>query len=85
MHGARTWTLVYSEGHTAMNEDTLNMSIRKFLKTVGVTSQRELENAVRAAVASGRIKGNEAFGMQMRLTCELLEKPFEVEGTLKLE
>ena len=41
-----------------MNEDTLNMSVRKFLKKVGVTSQREIEDAVRAAVSSGRLKGN---------------------------
>ena len=68
-----------------MNEETLNMSIRKFLKTVGVTSQRELEASVRNAIASGRIKGNETFGMQVQLTCELLDKPFVVEGELKLE
>ena len=41
-----------------MNEDALNTSIRKFLKEVGVTSQREIEKAVRDAVASGKIKGN---------------------------
>ena len=40
-----------------MNEDNFNMSIRKFLKTVGVTSQREIEQAVRAAVADGRLTG----------------------------
>lgn len=68
-----------------MNEETLNISIRKFLKTVGVTSQRELENAVRNAIASGRIKGNESFPVKAQLTCELFDKPFEVEGTLKLE
>lgn len=68
-----------------MNEETLNMSIRKFLKTVGVTSQRELENAVGGAIASGRIKGNEEFPMQVQLTCKLLDKPFVVDGTLKLE
>jgi hypothetical protein len=41
-----------------MNEDVLNTSIRKFLKIVGVTSQREIEKAVRAAVTSGKLKGN---------------------------
>ena len=39
-----------------MNEDALNTSVRKFLKTVGVTAQREIEKAVRDAVSSGRLK-----------------------------
>jgi hypothetical protein len=38
-----------------MNEDVLNASIRKFLKVVGVTSQREIEKAVREAAANGRL------------------------------
>ena len=42
-----------------MNEDTFNLQIRKFLKKVGVTSQREIEKAVRDAVASGTLSGNE--------------------------
>ena len=41
-----------------MNEDVFNNSIRKFLKTLGVSAQREIEKAVREAVAQGRIKGN---------------------------
>jgi len=41
-----------------MNEDALNTSVRKFLKTVGVTSQREIEKAVRDAASSGRLKGD---------------------------
>ena len=40
-----------------MNEDTFNMSVRKFLKKVGVTAQREIEQAVRAAAESGKLKG----------------------------
>ena len=43
-----------------MNEDALNTSVRKFLKQVGVTSQREIEKAVRDAVSAGRLKGDEA-------------------------
>ncbi len=42
-----------------MNEEALNMSLRKFLKVVGVTSQQEIEKAIRAALADGRLKGNE--------------------------
>jgi len=42
-----------------MNEDVLNVSVRKFLKKVGITSQREIEQAVRQAVSAGR--GSEAM------------------------
>jgi hypothetical protein len=41
-----------------MDEDRFNMSVRKFLKVVGVTSQREIEAAVREAVRSGRLRGD---------------------------
>ena len=51
-----------------MNDDTFNMSIRKFLKHVGVHSQRELEAAVTKAIEEGRLKGNESFPVKMRLT-----------------
>jgi ribosomal protein L1 len=51
-----------------MNDDTFNMSIRKFLKHVGVHSQRELEAAVTRALEEGRLKGNESFPVKMRLT-----------------
>ena len=52
-----------------MNEDIFNVSVRKFLKKVGITSQREIEKAVRAAVASGRLKGHEALPAKMTLAC----------------
>ncbi|HZZ93089.1 MAG TPA: DUF6494 family protein [Usitatibacter sp.] len=51
-----------------MNDDTFNMSVRKFLKHVGVHSQRELEAAVAKALEEGRLKGHESFPVKMRLT-----------------
>ena len=51
-----------------MNEDVFNTSLRKFLKQVGITSQREIEKAVREAIASGRIKGHEKLPAKMVLT-----------------
>ena len=42
-----------------MNEDVFNVSIRKFLKTLGVSAQREIEKAVRQALAEGKLTGNE--------------------------
>jgi hypothetical protein len=41
-----------------MNEDAFNLSLRKFLKTFGVTAQREIEQAVRDALASGKLTGS---------------------------
>jgi hypothetical protein len=51
-----------------MNEDVFNASLRKFLKKVGITSQREIEKAVREALAAGRIKGNEKLPAKIVLT-----------------
>jgi len=51
-----------------MNDDTFNMSVRKFLKHVGVHSQREIEAAVQKALEDGRLKGNASFPVKMRLT-----------------
>ena len=68
-----------------MNEDTLNVSVRKFLKKVGVTSQREIEQAVRAAVAAGRLKGNETLPAKATLTIEGLGLSAEIEGAIELE
>ena len=68
-----------------MNEDALNTSVRKFLKTVGVTSQREIEMAVREAVLSGRLKGNEALPAKAVVTVEGLGLAFEIDGAIELE
>jgi hypothetical protein len=68
-----------------MNEDVFNTTIRKFLKTVGVTSQREIELAVRAAVADGRLKGNEALPASMVLTVGKIGLNFKVDGMIELE
>lgn len=68
-----------------MNDDVLNMSVRKFLKKVGVTSQRELEEAVRAAVAEGRLKGNEVLPAKVALTVGKIDLAVEIEGTIELE
>jgi len=53
-----------------MNEENFNMTIRKFLKLVGVRSQTEIERAVAKAIADGELKGNEAFPVRMRLTID---------------
>jgi Family of unknown function (DUF6494) len=68
-----------------MNEEALNVSVRKFLKKVGITSQREIEQGTRAAVASGRLKGNEALPAKVLLTVEGLGLSVEIEGAVELE
>jgi hypothetical protein len=68
-----------------MNEDVLNTSVRRFLKTVGVTSQREIEKAVRAAVASGKLKGNEALPAKMTLTVGGIDLSHTIDDNIELE
>jgi hypothetical protein len=68
-----------------MNEEVLNVSVRKFLKKVGVTSQREIEQAVRAAVGSGRLKGHEALPAKVVLSIEGIGLGVEIEGAIELE
>lgn len=68
-----------------MNEDTLNGSVRKFLKNIGVTSQREIEKAVRAAVANGKLKGNESLPAKMTLTVGGINLTHTIDDTIELE
>ena len=68
-----------------MNEEVLNVSLRKFLKKVGITSQREIEQAIRTALADGRLKGNEALPAKMVLTLDGASLAVEIEGAIELE
>lgn len=67
-----------------MNDDVLNMSLRKFLKKVGVTSQREIENTVKAALESGRLKGSEKLKAQVRLTIPEAGLDTVIDGEIEL-
>ncbi|MGI8525980.1 MAG: DUF6494 family protein [Pseudolabrys sp.] len=67
-----------------MDEEALNTSLRKFLKEVGVTSQREIENSIRAAVADGKLKGTDPVPVQMVLTIGKTGLTHKVDGTIKL-
>ena len=68
-----------------MNEETLNSTLRKFLKKVGITSQREIEKAVREAVENGRLKGNESLLAKATIKVDGLNLTFDVEGDVELE
>jgi hypothetical protein len=67
-----------------MDEDRFNMSIRKFLKVVGVTSQREIENAVRAGLTSGQLKGNETLKARVTLTVSGIALAHDIDGDIEL-
>lgn len=67
-----------------MNEDAFNASIRKFLKTLGVTAQREIEKAVRQALAEGRLKGDESLPAQAVVTIAALGLRHEIDGSIEL-
>ena len=67
-----------------MNEDVFNASLRGFLKKVGITSQREIEKAVRDAVAGGRLKGNEKLPAKMVLTIGGVGLTHEISGEIEL-
>jgi hypothetical protein len=68
-----------------MNEETLNLSIRKFLKVVGISSQREIEKAVAKAMDDGLIKGGESFRANMTLQVAGLKLEAKFEGEINLE
>jgi hypothetical protein len=67
-----------------MNEDNFNMSMRKFLKVVGVTSQQEIEKAVRAGLKDGKIKSDETLTAEMVLTIGKLSLRHKVDGKIEL-
>jgi hypothetical protein len=74
-----------STGRRQMNEDKFNMELRKFLKKVGVTSQREIENAVNQAIESGVLKGGEKLKARMTLEIDEVGLSWVVDGDIALE
>ncbi len=68
-----------------MNEEALNLSIRKFLKTVGINSQRQIEQAVAKAASAGTITGAETFPAKMTLEIAGLKVKVEFSGEITLQ
>ena len=68
-----------------MNDEELNISIRKFLKMVGVSSQREIEHAVARARDGGAIAGSESFPATMTLAIPGLELKVKFDGEIRLQ
>ena len=67
-----------------MNEDVFNTSLRKFLKQVGITSQREIEKAVREALKAGHLKGHEKLQAKMVLTVGGINLRHEIDADIEL-
>ncbi len=68
-----------------MNEDTFNLEIRKLLKKVGITSQREIERSVREALDAGRLKGNEKLKAVVTLELVDLDVKHTIDGEIALD
>ena len=67
-----------------MDDEQLNMNIRKYLKKVGVNSQREIENAVRNALANGRINGDESLAVAVTLSVREIDLNVNIDGDINL-
>ncbi len=68
-----------------MDEEHLNIDIRKFLKKVGITSQREIEKAVRSGLDSGKLAGTETLAARVRLQIDGLDLDLTIDGDIGLE
>lgn len=68
-----------------MDQDTFNLGIRKFLKTVGVGSQREIEQAVAKALAAGKLGGTETLAATMTLKVDALGLELTFDGEIALQ
>jgi hypothetical protein len=68
-----------------VDEHVFNMSIRTFLKEVGVSSQREIEIAVREALRAGRLAGSERLEARATVTLAAVGMRHEVTATIALE
>ena len=67
-----------------MDEETFNMSVRKFLKTLGVTAQREIEIGVRERLESGELRGDEKLEATATVTVRGVPDDIVVTGTIAL-
>jgi hypothetical protein len=68
-----------------MDEDELNLSIRKFLKKVGITSQREIEKTIRAAFEAGKLSDESLVNVSVTLCVDHQDNDVVVDGQIKLQ
>ena len=68
-----------------MNEDNLNLEIRKFLKKVGISSQRLLENHIKESINTGKLKIGEVVELEMKLTIKNPIKEHLISDNIKID
>ena len=66
-----------------MDDDQFNINIRKYLKKVGITSQREIENAVRSALDTKAMSGDETLDVKVRLSIGALNLSVDIDGEIE--
>jgi ribosomal protein L1 len=67
-----------------MDDDQFNINIRRYLKKLGITSQREIENAVRSAIDKKSMMGDENLDVKVRLSIDALNFSVEIDGEISL-
>ena len=67
-----------------MDEEVFNMSVRSFLKKLGVTAQREIELAVREQLDGGDLRGDETLDATATITISGLSRDVVVTGQISL-
>ena len=67
-----------------MDEETFNLSVRRFLKKLGVTAQREIELGVRERLDSGELQGDETLPARAPVTVQGVEREIVIEGDIQL-
>ncbi|MBS91627.1 MAG: hypothetical protein CMM95_01045 [Rickettsiales bacterium] len=68
-----------------MNEEKLNISIRKFLKNVGITSQRKIEDKIRKAVDSGKVSNSQKIKISAKIVSDDIELSESINGELEID
>ena len=68
-----------------MNQDNFNMEIRKYLKKVGITSQREITELVNRGISEGKLTGNETLKAKTKISLQDLGYELEIDGEISLD
>ena len=69
---------------TKIDDEKFNLEVRRFLKKVGVTSQREIERAVRAGLSAGKLRGGERLQARMTLEIKDLGLCYDIDGDIEI-
>jgi Family of unknown function (DUF6494) len=67
-----------------MDEEAFNLSVRRFLKKLGVTAQREIELGVRERLDAGELQGDETLPARATVTVQGVDREIVIEGEIPL-